>query len=300
MAQADPTVRGDFSGFLRPEIADRYFDEARKRSTVMQLARRVPLGINGQEIPVSTAKAQAAWVSEGNTKPTTESAQTLKTIAPKKLAAISVVSAEVVRANPGNYMEVLREDIAEAFAVAFDNAALHGTSTPFGAYIDQTDKTVELGTATQNSGGVYADLVSGMSLLVNDGKKLRGFALDAVAEPVLLGATDNTGRPLFVETPLADTTSAIVPGRLLGRPAYLGDSVASGDTVAYGGDWSQVVWGAVGGISFKVSTEAAVTINGALVSLFEKNLVAILAEAEYGLLINDVDAFCRYTVDNGS
>jgi hypothetical protein len=43
-----------------------------------------------------------------------------------------------------------------------------------------------------------------------------------------------------------------------------------------------------------VSTEAAVTINGSLVSLFERNLVAILAEAEYGFVVNDVEAFVAY------
>jgi hypothetical protein len=64
---------------------------------------------------------------------------------------------------------------------------------------------------------------------------------------------------------------------------------------AYLGDWSQVAWGAVGEISYRVSTEAAVTINGALVSLYENNLVAILAEAEYGFLVNDPAAFVKYT-----
>jgi hypothetical protein len=44
-----------------------------------------------------------------------------------------------------------------------------------------------------------------------------------------------------------------------------------------------------------VSTEATVTINGELVSLFENNLVAILAEAEYGWLVNDTAAFVEYT-----
>jgi hypothetical protein len=31
------------------------------------------------------------------------------------------------------------------------------------------------------------------------------------------------------------------------------------------------------------------------VSLFEHNLVAILAESEYGVLVNDVEAFVKYT-----
>ena len=38
------------------------------------------------------------------------------------------------------------------------------------------------------------------------------------------------------------------------------------------------------------STEATVTINGSLTSLWEKNLLAIRAEAEYGFVVNDVDA----------
>jgi hypothetical protein len=44
-----------------------------------------------------------------------------------------------------------------------------------------------------------------------------------------------------------------------------------------------------------VSTEATVTLGGNLVSLYENNLVAILAEAEYGFLCNDPQAFVRYT-----
>src|SRR5699024_8308950 len=138
MAQSAATNTGDFSGFLNPEMSQNYFAQARKTSTVMQLARQIPLGINGQEIPYSTTKATAGWVSEGGQKPTTESGLALKTIKPHKIAAISVVSAEVVRANPGNYMQILRDDIAEAIAVAFDNAALHGTNSPFGDSIDDT------------------------------------------------------------------------------------------------------------------------------------------------------------------
>lgn len=300
MAQANATVTGDFSGFLNPTMASNYFEEARKMSSVMQLARQIPLGINGQEIPYSTSKATASWVSEGGLKPTTESALALKTITPHKIAAISVVSAEVVRANPGNYMQVLRDDIAEAFAIAFDNAALHGTSTPFDTYIDETTKAVEFGTTAAGSGAAYGDVVAGLSELVEDGKRLTGFAFDRVVEPILLGSVDTVGRPLFVETPLAETTAAVTPGRLIGRPSYLGDQIAAGDIVGYGGDWSQCVWGVVGGISYKVSTEAAVTLGGTLTSLFENNLVAILAEAEYGFLCNDPEAFVQFTAAAGS
>lgn len=295
MAVTAATMTGDFAGFLKPEQAQAYFLQARRNSVVQSLARQVPLGINGQEIPVVTSKATAGWVAEGGQKPASKGSMGLKTISPKKIAAIAVVSAEVVRANPGNYVELFKQDIAEAMALAFDAAALYGTNTPFGAsnYIGATTKSVEIGTTTQANGGVYGDIVAGLKLLVDDGKKLNGFAFDATSEPTFLGATDLNGRPLFVDSPFED--SILTAGKLLGRSAFLGEGVGDGVTVqGFGGDWTQVVWGTVGGISYDVSTQATVTINGELTSLWENNLVAIRAEAEYGLLVNDNQSFVKY------
>lgn len=308
MAQTSATKTTDFSGFIKPDQAQPYFELARKTSSVMQLARQVPLGANGVEIPISTTKATASWVAEGGQKPTTSSGISFKTMQPKKLAAISVVSAETVRANPGNYMELLRADIAEAFAIAFDAAALHGTNSPFGAgqNVDATTKSVELGTTSKANGGVYGDIVAGLKLLATDRKKLTGFAFDRVVEPTFLSAVDNNGRPLFVDTPMTETApvGAPTPGRLIGRTTFLGDGLTTpvvagtpntGGIVGYGGDWNQVIYGVTSGINYRVSTEATVTINGTLTSLWENNLVAILAEAEYGLLVNDAAAFVKYT-----
>ncbi len=304
MAITAATTTSEFAGFLKPEMAEDYFRQAQRQSVVQGLARKIPLGINGQEIPYVTSKPVAGWVSEAGQKPATKGSLGLKTITPKKIAAIAVVSAEVVRANPGNYVNLFRDEIAEAFAIAFDAAALHGTNTPFGAnnYIDATTKAVELGTSTAAAGGIYADLNAGLSLLVNDKKKLTGFAFDDIAEPVLNGAVDLNGRPLFVESPYEG--SALQSGRLLRRTALYAPEIGTpvvtgtpntGGIVGYGGDWSQVAWGVVGGISYDVSTQATVTINGELTSLWENNLVAIRAEAEYGLLVNDAEAFVKYT-----
>jgi HK97 family phage major capsid protein len=316
MAITAATVTGDFSaGFLDPAEAGPIFERAAQISVVQRLVRQVPLGINGTEVPVVTGRPSAAWVSEGGTKPASSGAMTLKTIAPKKLASIMVVSAEVVRANPGNYVATMRESLAEAFALAFDQAALHdagpdgtGGAGPFATYIDQTTKVQELGATPAANGGVYRELVAAIDNVVTDADasgrryRLNGWALDTVTEPTLLLSVDSNGRPLFVDTPFADTTTAR-GGNLIGRPAFMGEGVSTQDltsVVGYGGDWSQAAWGVIGGISYKVSTEAAVTINGSLTSLFEHNLVAILAEAEYGFLCNDPEAFVKLTNTTGS
>jgi hypothetical protein len=136
---------------------------------------------------------------------------------------------------------------------------------------------------------------SALSTLVTAGKDPNGWALDSRFEPVLNGALDSANRPLFVESPLTETAGPVRSGRLMGRDAFVGPGVygATGKIYGYLGDWTQAAWGTVGGISYDVSTETAVTINGALVSLWENNLVAVRAEAEYGFLVNDTAAFAK-------
>ena len=297
MAITAATKNSDFSGFLTREQSEAIFERAAQQSVVQNLARRVPLGINGQSIPVVTGKVSAGWVAEGAQKPASSGSMALKTMDPKKLAAIAVVSAEVVRANPGGYMDLLRPQIAEAFAVAFDAAALHGTSSPFSTNLDTGSSTQEFTGATPAFTAVYDDINAGLSTLVNAGKYPTGFAWDRRMEPVLNAAKDTSGRPLFLDATYVDAAGPIRQGRMLGYDSVIGNGVYAATPKIYGylGDWTQVAWGAVGGITYKVSTEATVTINGALTSLFENNLVAILAEAEYGFLVNDAASFVKYT-----
>jgi len=306
------TTLSGFSGFLTPAQSAAIFEKTYKTSVVQQLAQRIPLGAAGVSVPVVSGRLTAGWVAEGAQKPASQGTLTLKTMTPKKIATIAVVSAEVVRSNPGGYMGIIQDQVAEAFALAFDAAVLHGTSTPFSAYLDQTTKAVELGGATQANGGTYGDLVSALRLLVVAGKRLTGWALDDVLEPTLLATTDTTGRPIYIDSPPVETANfaspvsanpAIRTGRLMGRPTAMAPTVATTNlttVTGYGGDWTQVAWGQIGGISYDVSSQSTVTINGSLVSLWENNLIGVRAETEFGFLANDVDAFVRLTNTTGS
>jgi HK97 family phage major capsid protein len=315
MAVTAATKTSDFSGFLPATIAGPIFERARQESVVQQLVKQVPLGANGVSVPVVTGRPTAGWVAEGAQKPASKGTMTLKTMTPKKLAAIVVVSAEVVRADPGGYVTRIRGDLAEAFAVAFDYATLHnlggdGTGTgPFSTYIDQTTKSVEFGSNTQANGGVYVDLIDGVDEIITDtdaaGRRYRvtGFAMDSLVETRLRRAVDTTGNPIWSDLPTDRESSGLAtPGTLLGRRSFMGEGVAnaSRSILGYAGDWNQAAWGVVGGISYDVSDQATVTINGTLTSLWENNLVAIRAEAEYGFLVNDPDAFVQYRNDSGS
>lgn len=309
MAITAPTLTSDLSGFITPEQAGPIFARVARQSVVQRLVPQRPLGPSGVTVPVMTGRPVANWVNEGGTKTATKGALTPKSIVPKKIAAIMVESKEVVRLNPGGYITQMRDALADAFALSFDYATLHnlggdGTGTgPFSTYIDQTTFAVELGTAAVAAGSTYADIIGGMQMVVShvapDGRRARltGWAFDDVVEPALLLSVDANGRPIYIDTPLEDTTT-VRGGRLVGRPSFMGEGVATPNetsVVGYGGDWAQCAWGVIGGISYDISTQATVTINGALTSLWENNLVAILAEAEYGWLCNDVQSFVKYT-----
>lgn len=79
----------------------------------------------------------------------------------------------------------------------------------------------------------------------------------------------------------------------------LSDHVAVSTTVGYMGDFTQIVWGQVGGLSFDVTDQATLNLGTFaapnFVSLWQHNMVAVRVEAEYGLLVNDKDAFVKLT-----
>lgn len=289
----------DFNGFIKPELAGPIFDEAAKGSAAMSLMKKVPLGASGQAFPIVTGKPTANWTAEAAQKHTTEATLGLVTMEPKKLTAIAVASQEVIRSNPGGYSETLQALLADAFARAFDLAVFHnkggdGNGTgPFGTSLSATTKSVTLGATT--GANTYDDLVKamGLNLQGTPKKQVNGFAFDTGFEVDLLTTKDTAGRPLFAEAAYTGAVPALRSGSILGRPSYLHENVGNDKTVGFLGDWTKAAWGTVGGITMDVSTEATVTIGGQLVSLYENNLVAIRAEAEYGFALADKEAFVK-------
>ena len=86
----------------------------------------------------------------------------------------------------------------------------------------------------------------------------------------------------------------------MGRPTFISDHVANEDILGFQGDWNQVIWGQIGGISYDVSDQATLdlSVNGdgsSIVSLWQQNMIAIRVEAEFGVLVNDPEAFVKLT-----
>jgi hypothetical protein len=149
----------------------------------------------------------------------------------KKVALLVPVSDEVVMSNPGGLYAQLQQDLPTAIARAFDYAAIAGKSIrtgaagPFADYLALTPNTVSLGTTAQGSGGLYADLVTGVGKVVDNNYDMTGWAADPRLRVDAMLATDTQGRPIF-GTENVDVTSGIAQTSLLGWPAFFNKGVS--------------------------------------------------------------------------
>lgn len=303
-----PMTSSQLSGFLKPEEAAPIFDQAAKESAVQMLAQKIPMGASGQAIPVTTTPPTAAWTGEAQDAKVSDMTLGVREMLPKKLTAIAVVSEEVIRANPANYVEHFKAQIATAFARAFDFAALHGRggdgtgSGPFETAIGATTSTVALGAATAATGGLVADLGASLDAVLAAGYKPTAFLLDDLAEGRIRPLADAAKNKVWVRDLGQDPGARVTRGTLLDRPGFLTNTVASagvaaGSTVGFVGDWSQAAWGVINeGIRFSVATEATVKMGGELVSTWSRGLVAIKATAEFGFTVGNKQAFAKLTV----
>lgn len=312
MVATEPLKLSNVDDALLPRtLTGPIFEKSVEQSAVMSLARRAPLAIDATtSIPVPLDVPTADWVGQGSRKPLSSGGVDVKQMTAKKLAVLIPVSEEVYKTNAGGLWTQLNKDLPTAFARAFDRAAIHGKTMkgatgPFSDHLIETTKYVALGTAPDSAGGLYADLVNGMAEVVNDDWDFTGFAADHRLKPQLLLQTDANGRPIFVDATTPGMDQAVA-GTLIGEPLAYSRSVSgkhrrqstSTDTGlrAIGGDWSQAAYGVGMDITVRVSAEATyVDEDGGVHSAFQENLVLLLAEAYYGFVLGDPEAFVKYT-----
>ncbi|MGW0984286.1 phage major capsid protein [Streptomyces xiamenensis] len=306
LSSIDPT-------FLPPDLIGPIFDKSVEGSAVMSLARRVPLSMSANTaVPVPLDVPTADWVAEGGRKPLSSGGVEVKQMSGKKLAVLIPVSMEVANSNAAGLWSQLQADLPTAFARAFDMATIHGknmagSTGPFADYLAMTTKNVTLGTVPQNQGGIWGDFVAGLEQVIDDDWDYTGTVADNRLKPKLLAATSTTGEPLFVATrEPGHGTGAALQGELIGEPLAYSRSVSGklrrqstsvdSGLRAIGGDWSQAAFGVGMDISVKISREATyIDDEGGVHSAFQENLVLLLAEAYYGFVLGDPEAFVRYT-----
>lgn len=282
------------SGVVLPlQLSKEVWANAMEESAIMRLANRIPLPGSGVTVPVITGDATADWVAETAEKPVSEATIGDKKMQPYKLAVIELFSNEFRRDMARVYDE-LAQRLPNSIGKKFDETVFAGVA-PGSNFDVLTNSTAVNIQDTTGGKTVYKNLVSALAAIATTDAELTGWAMSPKADAILLNEVDSTGRPIFIP----NATDSRYIGSLLGSPvvrtrrAYK-QGVAN-DVLGFAGDWSKAHWGMVEDITIKISDQATVNDGTNQINLWQRNMFAILVEAELGFAVEDSNAFVKLT-----
>jgi HK97 family phage major capsid protein len=293
MAVNTPISKSDLGELVQENIQDNYiFDKIAEQSVIQRVTPESPLTQNGTGVPVFNDTLEAFWTDEGTKKGASKATGSVKHLTPHTLAVVIPVTKQVLATINHNWFNKLQDKVISKFATAFDYACLHGSIFGADNNLDATTNEIVLGAGTPK---YYADLVNARAVIENSGEyDTSAFVFDVSTRQGFYNASDAQNRPLFNDGIFGGSANPDRQASLIGLPAYLQKKIKTATTVGYAGDFSQATWGQVGAVEYKVFDQGAVTINGNLVSAIENNLLIIRAEADFGFLVNDKDAFVKF------
>jgi HK97 family phage major capsid protein len=230
-----------------------FIDVLRNSSSVMQAGARILNGLSGDvKIPKKATAAASSWVTEGN--PVSESEMTVSSVSmtPRHLGAFTDTTRQLLQQSSLSVEALIRDDLAQAIALAIDLGALQGDGTggaPTGIKSTSGINTVDFGTAPVLVPS-FAQVVE-METKVAEDNALRG-SLGYIMNAAMVGALKTTekatGTAQFVVEP---------GGTVNGYRAIVSNQAASGD--AYFGNFDDLLVGFWSGLDILVDPYAGAT-----------------------------------------
>ena len=279
---------------LPAEVSREILQKTQQASAVMTLGRQIALPGRGVVIPVITSDPSASWVTETNEKPVSNPGLNTKNMQAYQLAVIVPFSKQFRRDADALYNAIV-ERLPLALAQKFDATVVGAVEAPgenFDTFANATSQKLVPG-ANET---VYGNLVAAYADIADHGGILDGFAMSPAGMGLLLGATGDDKRPLF------NSAAEAAINRILGArmqesrgmykagAAGVGTAAGTPAIVGVAGDWSQALWGTVGGVEISISEESTLTIGTQQINLWQRNMFAVRAEIEVGFRA-DVNCF---------
>ena len=281
MATGTATNRTNIT--LPADVSNEILQKTQEASAVMSLARQIELPGRGTSINVITGDPEAAWVGETAAKPVSDPGVTTKVMSSYKLAVIVPFSKEFRRDVPALY-DALVQRLPNALGNKFDATVFTGSAPGSNFDVLSGCTAQAIGTNT------YAGLVAAEADIAAHGGDMNGIALSPVGKGVLLAATDDNKRPLFINT-VAEGAIPYVLGApvRISKGAYKAGAATTGTTpavpniVGAAGDWTQAMYGTVNGVEISFSEDAVILdSSNNPIYLFQQNMFAVRAEIEVG------------------
>ena len=272
---------------LPTSVASQIIQKTQEDSAVMQLATQISLPGNGLTIPVITSDPTAAWVDETAEKPVSNPGLGTKVMRGYKLAVIEPFSNQF-RRDYGALFDALIARLPRILAQKFDNTVFGGTAAP------GDDFDTFSGVTAQSLGSdPYAALVAAETDIAIHGGLSNGYAISPQMKGILLAATDQNKRPLFINS----VAEGAIPQILGNKTLVTKGAIVPGSpsVVGFTGDWTKAMYGIVEGVEITFSSDATLTLaDNSTINLFQRNMFAVRAEIEIGFRA-DTSAFNAFT-----
>lgn len=259
---------------LPTELSNTIIQKIQEDSAIMKLAKSMTLPGLGATIPVITSDPEAEWVSETGSKPVSRPGLSTKVMQAYTLAVIVPFSNQFRNNMPALYNAIV-ERLPKALAQKFDSTVFHGTAP--GSNFD----TFASCTAQSLGSNPYAALVSADGDIATHNGITNGFVISPKAKSALLGATDSTGRPLFINNVAEGAVPMILGAKTeLSKAAYN----AGTNVVGIAGDFTQAIYGVSQALNLSISDQATLVDGEQTINLWQQNMFAVRAEIEIGFV----------------
>lgn len=277
-------TRSGVAALVPEDVASDVIESAVESSAAMSLMRRVTMSTNQQRMPVLAALPVAYFVN-GDTglKQTTEQAWANKFLNVEEIAAIVPIPEAVLDDAGFDIWGEIRPRLAEAVALALDNAIFFGTNKPasWPTAIDDAaiaaSNTFNRGTSTTAQGGIAEDINQVMGLVEADGFDVNGFVTARTYRTRFRGARDTSGQQLL----------DVSLNTLYGEPIVYGLrgqwGTGSGSAELFAGDWSQAMLGVRQDLTWKILSEAVIQDDSGNIvyNLAQQDMVALRVVARF-------------------
>ena len=226
-------------------------------------ARVVPMPNGNMTISRFDAKATGYWVGENAAITKSQSTIGAIKLNAKKAAGLVPISNDLIRSADISADQFITDDLVRVMKTLLDYNALYGTGTLYApAGLDN------LMASGNKSGGTTT------AMTYNDPYNLKRLVERANTPMVSPGYICNSDMETWISNFRTTTGALVFPevaqGKLLGKPLYVTNAIASGGTT-YGtdlysdlwyGDWSEFLWGEQMALMIDASREASYSDGG--------------------------------------
>ena len=275
---------------FKPETVKEIFSKVKGHSSIIKLAKQMPVAFSGNDIFIFSLDGEAAIVGEGDQKPSGEATVAPITVNPVKVVYQHRVSDEFLRASEEkalSMLEAFTDGFSKKIGRALDIMAFHGVNP---ATLVASEKIGQnhldtCASVTYASGKPETALTDSIALIGD--YDVTGYALSKTFATDLGNYKEN-GVSQYPEFKMGAN-----PGKLVGTACDVNSTVTKGNTkaMAYVGDFEGAFrWGYADQIPMEVIQFGDPDGQG---DLKRTNEVVLRAEAWIGWGILDKEAFAR-------